>query len=112
LLLNLGPSEGLGAIERAPAIDDAASVRATIIRQFPGAHFGPDNRAVLSGREDSLTIDLGGGDIVHAIVVDARGAAAILAVRQLLATTGWRAYAPKSGTFLDTNQLSELAASS
>jgi hypothetical protein len=45
---------------------------------------------------------------VHTLVVDASGHTGVSLVRWLMEGTGWRAFVPKRGTFVDADQLDEL----
>ncbi len=104
LLLALPPGAGADAIEHAPPLGDLETVRALVERHVGGLRFDHGNRATASGDDGAITIDLGIGDLVYTAVVDANGDRGTAALRRLLAETGWRAYAPRSGRFVELAQ--------
>ena len=104
LLLAIPADAGADAIEHAPPLGDAGSVRATIEGHIAGLRFDGDNRGRLDDKDGTIAIDLGPNETVHTAVVDARGDRAAGQLHRLLARTGWRAYAPKSGEFVEAAQ--------
>ncbi len=104
LLLALPEEADAAAIELAPPLGDLESVQATIEAHVEGLHFDDQCRGTLNDRDGAITIDLGPHAVVHTAVVDARGERGTAQLRRLLERTGWRAYAPKSGEFIDGAQ--------
>jgi hypothetical protein len=108
LLLALPADADAGTIEHAPPLGDLDDVRATIAQYVPGMHFDAQNRGTVGDREYVIAFDLGRENVVHTAIVDARGARAVTELRRLLSETGWRAYAPKAGVFMDADRLHEV----
>ena len=108
MLLNLTPSDGPEAIERAPALGRRGEVRQKLVETLDAVRFGADGIGKLSAPDAWLTFDLGRGEPVWAIVVEARGQASAAAVRRLAEATGWRIYMPMHGGFVEPAQLEEV----
>jgi hypothetical protein len=109
LLLNLDASAGPDAIESAPPLggrDDIVTILRGVIPDLEVDH----RRRVLSRRDGSVRFDLGTHDPVPTAVVEARGEAGVALVKEVLDMTGWRAFAPKTGLFMTTNDLEAIAA--
>jgi hypothetical protein len=105
LLLALPPGAGPDAIEHAPPLGGLDSVRAVVERHVSGLRFDDANRAAVSDGNGSIAIDLGRDNTVHTAVVDAQGDRGTAELQRLLSETGWRAYAPRSGSFVELAQL-------
>ena len=101
MLLNLPPGAGPEAIEGAPPLGTRAEVADAIDAVFPMVVFGEDGRGTFARHENLVTFDIGTHDPVATVVVNARGGTAIADVMALLRDTGWRAFAPRTGVFLD-----------
>jgi hypothetical protein len=105
MLLNLGPADGLPQIEDAPPLGERAAVMDRVRAVIPGIEFDARGRGVFNGEHSTVTIDLGPDDPVQTAVAAAEGADGLAALRQLLDISGWRAYSPKSGAFVDAEAL-------
>ena len=101
MLLNLPPGAGRDAIEDAPPLGTRAEVADAIDAVFPLVVFGADGRGTFARHDNLVTFDIGRYDPVATVVLNARGGTAIADVMALLRTTGWRAFAPRAGVFLD-----------
>lgn len=108
MLLNLNPSDGPEAIERAPALGRRGEVRQKLVETLDAVRFGVDGIGKLSAPDAWLTFDLGRGEPVWTIVVEARGHASTGAVRTLAEATGWRIYMPMKGEFVEPAQLEQV----
>jgi hypothetical protein len=108
LLLNLDGSAGPDSIEAAPAL----GVRRDVIAMLSGAipDLTVDDTGRVLSRPDSIRIDLGSQDPVATAAVDARGEAGVVLVKEILLTTGWRAFAPKTGLFVTIDDLTAIGA--
>ena len=109
MLLNLGPGDGPEAIERAPALGRQGEVRRKVVETLDAVRFDVDGIGKLSAPDAWLTFDLGRGEPVWTIVVEARGDASTEAVRTLAEATGWRIYMPTQGGFVEPAQLEQVA---
>ena len=105
MLLNLPPTAGPQDVELAPPLGTRAEVLATLETFMPGIRPDARGRCLYSQPDHAITIDLGPGDLVATAVIDADGAGAIATVRRLLERTGWRAFAPKLGRFIDIGDI-------
>lgn len=110
LLLALPPEADAHAIEHAPPLGSTEQVRGTLARYWPEMRFDDANRGAIVEAGRSITIDLGAGELAYTAVVDASGPESAADLRRLVADTGWRVYAPKSGTFVDREHLDDFAA--
>jgi hypothetical protein len=99
MLLNLPAGATLADLEKAPQLGSHSHVRQRIESALPGLVFGDDGKGRYVAGECSMEVDLGRGDPVYTAVVDLHGDATA-ALDQLLAATGWRAFAPKRGAFV------------
>jgi hypothetical protein len=108
LLLNLGAAAGPDAIELAPPLGERREVVRILCAAVPDLRSGPGG--VLARSDNSLTLDSGSQDPVAAVAVDARGEAGVALVKEILLTTGWRAFAPKTGLFVSVDELAAIAA--
>ena len=108
MLLNLSPSDGPEAIERAPALGRQGEVRRKVVETLDAVRFDVDGIGKLSAPDAWLTFDLGRGEPVWTIVVEARGDASTEAVRTLAEATGWRIYMPTHGGFVEPTQLEQI----
>lgn len=107
LLLNLAPDVGADAIEHAPPLGRRDEVIATIGRVLPGIRFDASGEGSSGGPDFLLTVNIGPTDPVYAVVLDARGAPALSIVKRVLEQTGWRAFAAKTGVFINAERLEE-----
>ena len=101
MLLNLPPAAPRAEIERAPALGSRAEVQRTIASALPDVAFHDGGRGSLFRADVSVSFDLGPGEPIWAVVVRADGPGAASTLQSLLSATGWRAYAPKRGDFVD-----------
>jgi hypothetical protein len=108
LVLNLQPADGIAQIETAPPLGSRAGVIDAIAAVVPGIRF-TDGHGELAGEGHHVTLDLGAGDPVHALVAAAEGDGGIEMLIALLRQTGWRAYAPRAGVFIEPDALDLFA---
>lgn len=109
LLLALDVSTGPEAIETAPPLGSHAEVVAILCGVIPDLAVDQIH-AVLARPDGSVKIALGPDDPVPTAVLEARGEAGVALVKEVLLMTGWRAFAPKTGLFVSTDDLEALAA--
>ncbi len=109
LLLALDASWGPEAIEAAPPLGSRADVVARLRGVISDLAVDP-TRVVLARPDGSVRVDLGPHDPVPTAVIEARGEAGAMLVKEVLIVTGWRAFAPKTGLFVSTDDLQALAA--
>lgn len=110
LLLNLAPAEGRAQIETAPPLGRRRDVIDAITALAPGMLFDERGRGELAGADHRLRVDLGSEDPVAALVVtSAEGGTGVELVRTLMQSRGWRAYAPRTGRFIDADGLDFFA---
>jgi hypothetical protein len=108
LLLNLQPAEDAAAIETAPPLGSRAGVVSTIRAAATDIEFS-GSRGEIVAADYGFSIDLGPEDPVLAAVVQAEGARGIEILRALLGHARWRAYAPRSGVFVEPQTLEKFA---
>ena len=99
MLVNLPPAATMADVEAAPPLGSQDDVRQRIGAEIPGLQFDADGRGRLETAAHTIAIDLGRGDPVYTAVLDLRGDA-LATLTALLDRTGWRAFAPKRGTFV------------
>ena len=104
MVVNLAPGDTAEDIESAPPLGSQEEVRAQIGAVMPGIDFDGEGHGTFSGRAGSVTVDLGNAEPIYTAVMAVRGAAGP-AVARLLEEAGWRAYVPRTGTFLTTADL-------
>lgn len=109
LLLNLPPLADIGEIENAPPLGGREAVIKKIVDAVPGVQFDRGAHGTMAGPDVHLSIDLGTDRLVHTAVVRAEGVDAIDALKTIIESAGWRAYSPKSGTFVDAGRLHATA---
>jgi hypothetical protein len=105
MLLNLPPEAGAEAVEIAPPLGARDEVLDRLGTVMPGISSDAYGLCLYSRPDHAITIDLGRDEPVATAVVDAQGDEAIAAVRTLLETTGWRAYAPRLGRFVEAGDI-------
>jgi hypothetical protein len=108
MLLKLDASAGPDSIELAPPLGTRQDVTARLREVFPDLDIDPTGHGTHEGPDHALAVDLGREETVHTAILDARGPTGITAVRWVLETTGWRAFVPKAGRFVDPEALDEL----
>jgi hypothetical protein len=101
LLLNLAPGGNAADIEYAPPLGNRDEVIERIAQAIGGIQFDARGRGVLRVPEVAAIIDVGRAAIVSSATAGAEGAAGAAAIARLLAETGWRAYVPIEGRFLE-----------
>lgn len=101
MLLNLPAGAGPADVEFPPPLGTRAEVLDKLNAIMPGVRCDARGRCLRSGPDYAMTIDLGGGEPVVTLVIDAEGDGAIAAMRTLIAETGWRAFAPRLGRFME-----------
>lgn len=101
LLLNLAPGANAADIEYAPPLGNRDEVIERIAQAIGGIQFDTRGRGVLRVPEVAAIIDIGRAEIVSSATAGAEGAAGAAAIARLLAETGWRAYVPIEGRFLE-----------
>jgi hypothetical protein len=108
MLLKLDSSAGPEAIEMAPPLGTKGDVTALLREVFPDLEIDQAGRGAHEGPDHALAVDLGRDDTVYTAILDARGQTGIIALRWVLETTGWRAFVPKAGRFVEADGLEEL----
>jgi len=101
LLLNLAPGANAADIEYAPPLGNRDEVIERIAQAIGGIQFDARGRGVLRVPEVAAIIDVGRAEVVSSATAGAEGAAGAAAIARLLAETGWRAYVPIEGRFLE-----------
>lgn len=109
MLLNVGASASAADIESAPALGSRGDVLARLRDIVPDLEIDARGRAQHAGPDHAISLDLGSGADVHTVVVDAAGRTGISLVRWFLESTGWRAFVPKLGQFIDPDGLDAVA---
>ena len=109
MLLNVADGAGAADIESAPPLGPKADVLARLREVLPDLDVDATGRSHHTGPDHSVRLDLGARDVVHTIVIEADGATGVSLVRWLLETTGWRAFVPKSGRFVEADGLEGIA---
>ena len=109
MLLNVGGSAKPADIESAPPLGRREDVLARLRDIVPDLEIDAEGRARHAGPDHAIRLDLGGADEVHTVVVDAAGRTGISLVRWFLESTGWRAFVPKLGRFIEPDALDGLA---
>lgn len=109
MLLNLPPTAGTADVEHAPPLGPRDEVLARLHEVMTGLQPGPDGRAHHTGPDHSVLVDVGTHDVVHTLVIEATGETGVSMVGWLLDATGWRAFVPKTGRFVDSDALDDLA---
>jgi hypothetical protein len=108
MLLNLPADAGTEAIETAPPLGNKADVVRKLEETLPALGIDDSGRGTFNGPDYTIVVALGTNEPVATVVLDAQGDGALTAVRALLATTGWRVFAPRRGVFVDASQLHGL----
>jgi hypothetical protein len=108
MLLNLDPAADASAIEHAAPLGSRSEVARQIAGVLEGFRVDGDGRGTFHGEDCSLTLHFAGEEKVWTVTVEARGNGSIRALESLAATTGWRIFVPKRGTFADPTHLAEL----
>jgi hypothetical protein len=109
LLLNVDVMSGPEAVENAPPLGMRHEVVKILCGVVPDLEStGGDN--AIARPDGSLRFELGWIDPVVTVVVEAHGEAGVALVKEVLLMTGWRAFAPKTGLFVTTDDLEALAA--
>jgi hypothetical protein len=109
MLLKLDSAAGPEAIEAAPPLGSKTDVTALLREVFPDLEIDQAGRGAHEGPDHALAVDLGRDDTVYTAILDARGQTGITALRWVLETTGWRAFVPKAGRFVEADALEDLA---
>jgi hypothetical protein len=102
MLLNLPAEAGVDAVEHAPPLGSRNEVVRRLESALPGLRITGDGRGAVEKADCAIEVSLGAEDPVATAVLDARGAGAVEAVRKLVHVTGWRVYAPRRGTFVES----------
>lgn len=105
LLLNLGPDEGLEQIEHAAPLGGREETIRRISDVIEGITFDAGGRGHRRGADYSVIVDIGLEDPVSSAVAGADGATGAELIRRLLVDTGWRAYVPVAGRFMEPSDL-------
>jgi hypothetical protein len=109
LLLNVDVLAGPEAVESAPPLGTRVDVGTILSGVIPDLEFTKGTR-VLARPDGSITLDLGTQDTVATVVAEVHGQAGVALIKELMMMTGWRAFAPKTGLFVSTDDLESLAA--
>jgi hypothetical protein len=105
LLLNLAPREGREQIEYAAPLGSRADTIGRIARTIEGIEFDVRGRGRIRTADYAVIVDIGRDDPVSTAIAGADGAGGANAIRRLLIETGWRAYVPAAGDFIDAGDL-------
>lgn len=109
MLLNITGGAGPADLESAPPLGSREDVLARLRDIVPDLEIGTGGRTEHSGPDHSVRFDLGAREPVHTVVIEAAGRTGISLVRWLLESTGWRAFVPKSGRFVEPDALESIA---
>lgn len=109
MLLNVGGDAGPGDIESAPPLGSRDDVLAKLRDIVPDLAIDATGRTEHRGPDHSVRLDLGAAEPVHTVVIEAAGRTGISLVRWLMESTGWRAFVPKSGRFVEPDALDGIA---
>lgn len=109
MLLNVTAAAEPADIEAAPPLGPKDHVMARLREVLPDLEVDEKGRSHHTGPDHSVHLDIGANTIVHTIVLEAAGETGISLVRWLLDITGWRAFVPKSGRFVEADGLDALA---
>jgi hypothetical protein len=109
MLLNVTGEADASAIEAAPPLGPKAEVLARLRDVLPDLEVDARGRARHEGPSHSVRLDIGPRDIVHTVVVEAEGETGLSIVRWIIESTGWRAFVPKRGRFVDADALGREA---
>lgn len=104
MLVNLAPVDTVDDIELAPPLGSQAEVRAQIGAALRGMTFDAEGHGTYFVRAGSIDVELGTADPIYTAIVAVRGSGAP-AVARLLEQSGWRAYSPRTGTFVSMPEL-------
>ena len=110
MLLQVGPGAGPEQIESAPPLGTRAQVLARLRDVLPDVELDADGRGTHTGPDHSVTFDAGPDDLVHTLVIEASGQTGVSLVRWLMEGTGWRAFVPKRGVFVEAEGLDAIDA--
>jgi hypothetical protein len=109
LLLKVDVLSGPEAVESAPPLGSPSEVRSILCGVIPDLAFAEHTR-VLERPDRSIRFDLGRHDVIATVVVEVHSEAGMALLKEVLLMTGWRAFAPKTGLFVSTDDLESLAA--
>jgi hypothetical protein len=109
MLLNMAATASPADIETAPPLGNRDEVVARLRDIVPDLDIDANGRSEHTGPDHSVRMDLGDGDVVHTIVIEAAGGTGISLVRWVLESTGWRAFVPRSGQFIEPDALENIA---
>lgn len=109
MLLNMSDTASPADIESAPPLGSRDEVLGRLREIVPDLEVDANGRSEHTGPDHSVRLDLGPGDVVHTIVIEAAGGTGISMVRWVLESTGWRAFVPRSGRFIEPDALEGVA---
>ena len=109
MLLNMPASAGPAEIESAPPLGNRMDVLARLRDVVPDLEVDAQGRSEHTGPDHVIRLDLGAHDHVPTFVVEAGGPTGISLVRWVLESTGWRAFVPRLGRFVDPDDLDSVA---
>ena len=107
MLLNLPADAGMELIENAPPLGNRAEVLQKLEAALPGIRAYDHERCALNQPDYAMAISIGSTEPIATAVVEAEGEGAAAAVRSILHATGWRAFSPRRGAFIDPGHLDE-----
>jgi hypothetical protein len=110
LLLRLPPSANASDIENAPPLGTREAVERRIAELVPGIRFDESGQGSVAGPDHLLVVDLGPDPLVPTAVARAEGQEGIELLKTLLTSAGWRAYSPRTASFVDPDRLHAAAA--
>lgn len=109
MLLNMPASATAAEIESAPPLGTRMDVLARLRDVVPDLEVDARGRSEHSGPDHVIRLDLGAHDPVHTLVIEAAGQTGVSLVRWILEGTGWRAFGPRIGRFVDPDDLDSVA---
>jgi hypothetical protein len=112
LLLRLPPSANASDIENAPPLGAREAVMRRIADVIPDVRFDESGQGRVSDPGCLLVVDLGPDPLVPTAIARAEGARAIDLLRTLLTSAGWRAFSPRSASFIEPDRLHAAAGGS
>jgi hypothetical protein len=109
MLLNVTATAGPSEIESAPPLGSREDVLGRLREVLPDLEVDARGRGQHQGPAHALRVDLGASDPVHTLVLEASGETASSVVRWIMEATGWRAFVPKRGRFVEADALESVA---
>jgi hypothetical protein len=109
MLLNVSETAGPSDIESAPPLGSRDDVLEQLREVLPDLEVDARGRGQHQGPAHEVRVDLGASDPVHTLVLEASGETGSSLVRWIMEATGWRAFVPKRGCFVEADALETVA---